>query len=57
MPAPRIPRQLCASLALDSAICELPALDRMITTVDVPIWADVQAPVVVAMQRRGRFVV
>ena len=56
-PAPRIPRLLSAYLALGSAICGPPALDREFKTVDFLTWVDVQAPAVVAMQRRGRFIV
>jgi putative hemolysin len=56
-PAPRIPRLLSAYLALGSAICGPPALDREFKTVDFLTWIDVQAPAVVAMQRRGRFIV
>ena len=55
--APRIPRLLSAYLALGSAICGPPALDREFKTVDLLTWVDVQAPAVVAMQRRGRFMV
>jgi putative hemolysin len=54
-PAPRIPRLLSAYLALGSAICGPPALDREFKTVDFLTWVDLQAPTVVAMQRRGRF--
>jgi putative hemolysin len=56
-PAPRIPRLLSAYLALGSSICGPPALDREFKTVDFLTWVDVQAPAVVAMQRRGRFIV
>lgn len=56
-PAPRIPRLLSAYLALGSAICGPPALDREFKTVDFLTWIDVQAPAVVAMQKRGRFIV
>lgn len=56
-PAPRIPRLLSAYLALGSAICGPPALDREFKTVDFLTWIDVQTPAVVAMQRRGRFIV
>lgn len=56
-PAPRIPRLLSAYLALGSAICGPPALDREFKTVDFLTWIDVQAPAVMAMQRRGRFIV
>ncbi len=54
-PAPRIPRLLSAYLALGSAICGPPALDREFKTVDFLTWIDVRAPAVLAMQRRGRF--
>jgi putative hemolysin len=56
-PAPRIPRLLSAYLAMGAAICGPPALDRDFKTVDFLTWVDVQAPAVVAMQRRGRFIV
>jgi putative hemolysin len=56
-PGPRIPRLLSAYLALGSSICGPPALDREFKTVDFLTWVDVQAPAVVAMQRRGRFIV
>jgi putative hemolysin len=56
-PAPRIPRLLSAYLAMGSAICGPPALDREFKTVDFLTWVDVLAPAVVAMQRRGRFIV
>jgi putative hemolysin len=56
-PAPRIPRLLSAYLAMGAAICGPPALDREFKTVDFLTWVDVQAPAVVAMQRRGRFIV
>jgi len=56
-PAPRIPRLLSAYLAMGSAICGPPALDREFKTVDFLTWVDVQAPAVVAMQQRGRFIV
>ncbi len=56
-PGPRIPRLLSAYLALGAAICGPPALDREFKTVDFLTWIDVQAPAVVAMQRRGRFTV
>jgi putative hemolysin len=56
-PAPRIPRLLSAYLAMGSAICGPPAMDREFKTVDFLTWVDVQAPAVVAMQRRGRFIV
>lgn len=56
MPAPRIPRLLSAYLALGSAICGPPALDREFKTVDFLTWIDVQAPALLEMQRRGRFI-
>jgi putative hemolysin len=56
-PAPRIPRLLSAYLAMGSAICGPPALDHEFKTVDFLTWVDVQAPAVVAMQQRGRFIV
>jgi putative hemolysin len=56
-PAPRIPRLLSAYLAMGSAICGPPALDREFKTVDFLTWVDVRAPAVVAMQQRGRFIV
>jgi putative hemolysin len=54
---PRVPRLLSAYLAMGAAICGPPALDREFRTVDFLTWVDVQAPAVVAMQRRGRFIV
>lgn len=56
-PAPRIPRLLSAYLAMGAAICGPPAMDRDFRTVDFLTWVDVQAPAIVAMQRRGRFIV
>jgi putative hemolysin len=56
-PGPRIPRLLSAYLAMGSAICGPPALDREFKTVDFLTWVDVRAPAVVAMQQRGRFIV
>jgi putative hemolysin len=55
--APRIPRLLSAYLAMGAAICGAPAIDREFRTIDFLTWVDVQAPAVVAMQARGRFVV
>jgi putative hemolysin len=57
VPAPRIPRLLSAYLALGAAICGPPAIDREFRTIDFLTWADIEAPDIVAMQRRGRFVV
>ncbi len=54
---PHVPRLLSAYLALGAAICGPPALDREFKTLDFLTWIDIQAPAVVAMQRRGRFVV
>lgn len=56
VPAPRIPRLLSAYLALGAAICGPPAIDREFRTIDFLTWADIEAPEIVAMQRRGRFV-
>lgn len=56
-PAPRIPRLLSAYLALGAAICGPPAIDRDFRTIDFLTWADIEAPAIVAMQRRGRFAV
>jgi putative hemolysin len=55
--APRIPRLLSAYLAMGAAICGEPAMDREFRTIDFLTWVDVEAPAVVAMQARGRFVV
>jgi putative hemolysin len=55
--APRIPRLLSAYLGMGAAICGAPAIDREFRTIDFLTWVDVQAPAVVAMQARGRFVV
>jgi putative hemolysin len=55
--APRVPRLLSAYLALGAKICGPPALDLDFKTLDFLTWIDIQAPAVVAMQRRGRFVV
>lgn len=54
---PRIPRLLSAYLAMGAAICGEPAIDREFRTIDFLTWVDVEAPAVVAMQARGRFVV
>ena len=55
--APRLPRLLSAYLAMGAAICGAPAIDREFRTIDFLTWVDVQAPAVMAMQARGRFVV
>jgi putative hemolysin len=55
--APRIPRLLTAYLGMGASICGEPALDREFRTIDFLTWVDVEAPAVVAMQARGRFVV
>lgn len=54
---PRVPRLLSACLAMGAAICGPPTLDREFRTVDLLTWVDVQATAMVAMQRRGRFIV
>ncbi|CAN5885297.1 GNAT family N-acetyltransferase [soil metagenome] len=56
-PAPRIPRLLSAYLAMGAAICGPPAIDREFKTIDFLTWIDTESPTVLAMQRRGRFVV
>jgi putative hemolysin len=56
-PAPRIPRLLSAYLAMGASICGPPAIDREFRTIDFLTWVDVKSPSIVAMQRRGRFVV
>jgi putative hemolysin len=56
-PVPRIPRLLSAYLALGAAICGPPAIDREFRTIDFLTWADIESPSILAMQRRGRFVV
>lgn len=55
-PAPPIPRLLSAYLALGAAICGPPAIDREFRTIDFLTWADIESPIITAMQRRGRFV-
>ncbi len=50
-----IPRLLSAYLALGSAICGPPAIDREFRTIDFLTWIDVESPTLLAMQRRGRF--
>jgi len=57
VPAPRIPRLLSAYLAMGAAICGPPAIDREFRTIDFLTWADIESPCILAMQRRGRFVV
>lgn len=54
---PRIPRLLSAYLAVGARICGAPALDREFRTIDFLTWLDIEAPSVLALQRRGRFVV
>ncbi len=55
--APRIPRLLSAYLAFGAGICGPPAIDREFRTIDFLTWLDLEAPSVVAMQSRGRFVI
>jgi putative hemolysin len=57
VPAPRIPRLLSAYLAMGAAICGPPAIDQEFRTIDFLTWIDTESPTVLAMQRRGRFVV
>ena len=52
-----IPRLLSAYLTMGAAICGPPAIDREFGTIDFLTWIDVESPLVVAMQSRGRFVV
>ena len=52
-----IPRLLSAYLALGAGICGAPAIDREFKTIDFLTWIDVESPLVVAMQRRGRFAI
>ena len=40
---------------MGAAICGPPAIDREFKTLDFLTWIDVKSPLVVAMQRRGRF--
>lgn len=54
--APKIPRLLAAYLALGAGICSPPAIDREFRTIDFLTLADLQAPMLRALQRRGRFV-
>jgi putative hemolysin len=53
----KIPRLLSAYLAMGAAICGPPALDREFKTIDFLTWLDIESPMVLAMQQRGRFVV
>ena len=53
--AVHIPRLLSAYMALGAVICGPPAIDREFRTIDFLTWIDVDSPLVVAMQRRGRF--
>jgi len=55
--APRIPRLLSAYLAMGAAICGPPAIDQDFRTIDFLTWIDTESPTVLAMQRRGRFIV
>ena len=50
-----IPRLLSAYLALGAAICGPPAIDTEFRTIDFLTWIDIESPLVLAMQRRGRF--
>ena len=52
---PDIPRLLSAYLALGAAICGPPAIDRKFGTIDFLTWLDIEAPDIMAMRRRGRF--
>ena len=53
--AVHIPRLLSAYLALGAAICGPPAIDREFKTIDFLTCIDIESPLVLAMQRRGRF--
>lgn len=53
--AVHIPRLLSAYLALGAVICGPPAIDREFRTIDFLTWIDVESPMLVAVQRRGRF--
>ena len=53
--AVQIPRLFSAYLALGAGICGRPAIDREFRTIDFLTWIDVESPLVLAMQRRGRF--
>jgi putative hemolysin len=57
VPAPRIPRLFSAYLAMGAAICGPPAIDQEFRTIDFLTWIDTQSPTVLAMQKRGRFIV
>ena len=52
-----IARLLSAYFSLGAAICGPPAIDREFRTIDFLTWNDVESPLLVAMQRRGRFIV
>jgi len=54
--APKIPRLLAAYLALGAEICGPPAIDREFGTIDFLTLVDLHAPLLRALQRRGRFV-
>ena len=54
---PHIPRLLSAYLAMGAALCSPPALDREFRTIDFLTWADIESPLIKALQERGRFVV
>ena len=51
-PGPRIPPLLSAYLALGSAICDPPALDREFKTVDFLVWVDLAVSLVRGAQQR-----
>lgn len=54
--APKIPKLLAAYLALGAEICGPPAIDREFRTIDFLTLVDLHAPMLRALQRRGRFV-
>lgn len=54
--APKIPKLLAAYLALGAEICGPPAIDREFKTIDFLTLVDLHAPMLRALQRRGRFV-
>jgi putative hemolysin len=54
---PRIPRLFLAYLAMGAAICGPPAIDQEFRTIDFLTWIDTESPTVLAMQKRGRFIV
>ena len=54
--APKIPKLLAAYLALGAEICAPPAIDREFRTIDFLTLVDLHAPMLRALQRRGRFV-